>query len=189
MQLKDYCEGQWETGNDNFKGGEYNTSSCLCRDNDIYSLNYLKIFFWDVQLNYISQPPLQLGDWILASDIGKKKNTSLEEEMATHSSILAWEIPWTEEPGGLQSLGSQRVRHYWATKHSTEAGHIRDEGEAAGPKWPFQSTFSWGGGRVAWWLRAWSGASPSDFQSFLYSVTLGPVAYPTMPQFLCLLSG
>ena len=33
----------------------------------------------------------------------------LEEEMATHSSILAWEIPWTEEPGGLQSMGSQRV--------------------------------------------------------------------------------
>ena len=35
----------------------------------------------------------------------------LEKEMATHSSILAWEIPWTEEPGGLQSLESQRVGH------------------------------------------------------------------------------
>ena len=35
----------------------------------------------------------------------------LEKEMATHSSTLAWEIPWTEEPGGLQSMGSQRVRH------------------------------------------------------------------------------
>ena len=35
----------------------------------------------------------------------------LEEEMATHSSILAWGGPWTEEPGGLQSVGSQRVRH------------------------------------------------------------------------------
>ena len=34
----------------------------------------------------------------------------LEEEMATHFSILAWEIPWTEEPGELQSMGSQRVR-------------------------------------------------------------------------------
>ena len=33
----------------------------------------------------------------------------LEREMATHSSILVWEIPWTEEPGGLQSMGSQRV--------------------------------------------------------------------------------
>ena len=36
---------------------------------------------------------------------------SLEKEMATHSSILAWRIPWTEEPGGLQSMGSQRVGH------------------------------------------------------------------------------
>ena len=37
----------------------------------------------------------------------------LEKEMATHSSILAWDIPWTEEPGGLQSMGSQRVGHDW----------------------------------------------------------------------------
>ena len=35
----------------------------------------------------------------------------LEKEMATHFSILAWKIPWTEEPGGLRSMGSQRVRH------------------------------------------------------------------------------
>ena len=35
----------------------------------------------------------------------------LEEGMATHSSILAWRLSWTEEPGGLQSMGSQRVRH------------------------------------------------------------------------------
>ena len=35
---------------------------------------------------------------------------SLEKEMATHSSILAWKIPWTEEPGGLRSMGLQRVR-------------------------------------------------------------------------------
>ena len=41
----------------------------------------------------------------------------LEEEMATHASILAWRIPWTAEPGGLQSMGSQRVRHDLATEH------------------------------------------------------------------------
>ena len=35
----------------------------------------------------------------------------LEKEMATHSSILAWKIPWTEKPGGLQSMGLQRVGH------------------------------------------------------------------------------
>ena len=40
----------------------------------------------------------------------------LEKEMAAHSSILAWKIPWTEEPGGLQSMGSQRVGHNLATK-------------------------------------------------------------------------
>ena len=34
----------------------------------------------------------------------------LEEVMGTHSSVLAWEVPWTEEPGGLQSMGSQRVK-------------------------------------------------------------------------------
>ena len=44
---------------------------------------------------------------------------TLEEDMATHSSILAWRIPWTEEPGRLQSTGSQRIRHDWVTKHST----------------------------------------------------------------------
>ena len=42
----------------------------------------------------------------------------LEKEMATHSSTLAWKIPWTQEPGGLQSIGSQRVRHDWATSMS-----------------------------------------------------------------------
>ena len=40
---------------------------------------------------------------------------SLEESMGTHSSNLAWRNPWTEEPGGLPSLGSQRVRHDWET--------------------------------------------------------------------------
>ena len=44
---------------------------------------------------------------------------TLEEEMATHSSILAWKIPWTVKPGGLQSMGSQRVGHDWVTKQTT----------------------------------------------------------------------
>ena len=44
---------------------------------------------------------------------------SLEEEMATHSSILAWKIPWREETAVLQSMGSQRVGHDWATERST----------------------------------------------------------------------
>ena len=40
--------------------------------------------------------------------------------MATHSSILAWRIPWTEEPGGLQSMGSQKVRHHLVTKQQQQ---------------------------------------------------------------------
>ena len=51
----------------------------------------------------------------------------LEKGMATHSSILAWRIPQTEEPGGLQSLGSQRVRHNWVTKHATRRELIFNE--------------------------------------------------------------
>ena len=54
----------------------------------------------------------------------------LEKEMATHSSIPAWRIPWTEEPGGLQSMGSQKVEHDWVTNtfpfRSNEL-HIRTE--------------------------------------------------------------
>ena len=42
----------------------------------------------------------------------------LEKEMATGSSILTWEIPWAEEPGGRQSTGSQRVKH-WASEHNS----------------------------------------------------------------------
>ena len=43
----------------------------------------------------------------------------LEEGLTTYSSILAWRIPWTEELGGLQSMGSQRVGHDWATNTGT----------------------------------------------------------------------
>ena len=43
---------------------------------------------------------------------------TVKKEMATHCSILAWEIPWPEEPGGLQSMGLQRVGHDLATEHT-----------------------------------------------------------------------
>ena len=48
----------------------------------------------------------------------------LEKGMTTHSSILAWRIPWTEEPGRLQSMRSQRVGHNWATNTSTAVGLV-----------------------------------------------------------------
>ena len=50
----------------------------------------------------------------------------LEKEMVTHSSILGWESPWTEEPGGLHSMGSQRVRHSLATKQQ-KSSNSREE--------------------------------------------------------------
>ena len=49
---------------------------------------------------------------------------SLEKKMATHSSIFAWRIPWTEEPGGLQSMGSQRVGHNWLTQTHTHTQNL-----------------------------------------------------------------
>ena len=54
-----------------------------------------------------------------------------EKEMATHSSILAWEIPWTEEPGRLQSMGLQRVRHDLASKEQQRSswGNLIYEGQ------------------------------------------------------------
>ena len=51
------------------------------------------------------------------NQIHLEQGSFLEKEMATHSSILAWKIPWTEEPGGLPSMGSQRVSHDWAHQH------------------------------------------------------------------------
>ena len=55
----------------------------------------------------LKNPPANAGDVGLIPG----QEDSLEKGMATHSSILPWRTPWTEEPGGLQSMGSQRVRH------------------------------------------------------------------------------
>ena len=58
----------------------------------------------------VKNPPASAGE---AGDMGSipESGRSLEKEIATHSSILAWRIPWTEEPHGLESIGSQRVGH------------------------------------------------------------------------------
>ena len=63
----------------------------------------------------VKNPPAKRETWIRS--LGWED--PLEEGMATHSSILAWRIPWTKESGGLRSMGSQSVWHDWATKHST----------------------------------------------------------------------
>ena len=60
----------------------------------------------------VKNPPANAGNAGLIPRLGR----SPEKEMATYSSILTWEIPWLEEPGGLQSMGLQRVVHDLATK-------------------------------------------------------------------------
>ena len=72
----------------------------------------------------VKNPPAMQEAWVLS--LGWEN--PLEEVMATHSGILAWRIPWTEEPGGLQSTGSQRVGHAWATQPKT-AQHQEAEGK------------------------------------------------------------
>ena len=72
----------------------------------------------EVQSRYsISVHPSHLGKWLnlktnfLIHHMTKLRYSTLEKATAPHSSTLAWKIPWTEEPGGLQSMGSRRVRH------------------------------------------------------------------------------
>ena len=61
--------------------------------------------------------PLRQETWV--QSLSWKDN--LGKEMATHSSILAWETPWTEEPGGLQSMGLQKVGHNLAVKQQEQS--------------------------------------------------------------------
>ena len=76
-----------------------------------------------------------------------KQSTKLEKAMAPHSSTLAWRIPWKEEPGGLQSMGSQRVRHHWATSLSLFTFmHWRRKWQPTPVFLPGESQ-----GRRAWW--------------------------------------
>ena len=84
----------------------------------------------------------------------------LEEDLATHSSILAWEIPWTVEPGGLQSTGSQRVRQEWATDtftlHPWDCGVINLIGGAFDGYKQWDSFFRWTVPSTGMWAHGWA---------------------------------
>ena len=68
----------------------------------------------------------------------------LEKEMATHSSILAWRIPWTEDPGRLQSLGLQRIRLNWATNTFTSFFYlVASHSSLCSKLMSFNTNFSW----------------------------------------------
>jgi len=80
----------------------------------------VSFYKWNTQAQYVlgfptgsavRNPPAHVGDLALIPGLGKFPG----QEMATPTSILAWENPWTEEPVGLQFMGSQRVGHCWAT--------------------------------------------------------------------------
>ena len=89
----------------------------------------------------VKNPPAMQEMWV--QSLGQED--SLDEEMATHSSILAWEIPWTEDPGGLWSTGLQRVGKNWidlAHKHPPKTSYL----------------FSW---RVQAFLSVWDLSPPS----------------------------
>ena len=64
----------------------------------------------------MKNPPANAGDTGSIPGSGR----SLEKEIATHSSIIAWEIPWIEEPGGLLSMWSQRIKHNLVTKEQQQ---------------------------------------------------------------------
>ena len=74
-------------------------------------LHFVVAFYADIRASLVAQRlkllPAMRATWVRS--LGRED--PLEKEMVTHSNILAWRIPWTEEPGGLQSTESQRVGH------------------------------------------------------------------------------
>ena len=95
------------------------------------SLWFLLACFFFFHLSW-KQPPefivyIRIQSWFYTYlGFGQMHDNLLKKETATHSSTLAWRIPWTEEPGGLQSMGSQRVGHDWATNtHTHTHTHTR----------------------------------------------------------------
>ena len=102
----------------------------------------------------------------VSSDPGLRRVQSLEEEMATHSNTLAWEIPWTEEPGGLQPIVSQTVKHVTGQQINPSQHPFCTGNQVGGP---IKSQ----AGKGMWW------AGPSVFEAVLdalcFPLPLGPV--------------
>ena len=75
----------------------------------------LPVTLYSLVAQMVTSPPAMQETWVLSLD----QEDPLENGRATHSNILAWEIPWTEEPSSLQSMWSQRVWHNWAINTHT----------------------------------------------------------------------
>ena len=119
----------------------YGNKKCWCRNNQLQQWGWIETLEADAYISrnltyerngrcikrasLVAQrlkclPPMQETQVL---SLGRED--PLEKEMVTHSSILAWRIPWMEEPGGLQSMGLQRVRHNWATSLHFTSLHFR----------------------------------------------------------------
>ena len=83
-------------------GNTFHHPMCPVSSYNKYPLNWISICFYHSCMHFFCPLPAWKG----------------EKAMASHSSTVAWKIPWTEEPGRLQSMGSLRVRHDWVTSHS-----------------------------------------------------------------------
>ena len=70
---------------------------------------------WWATVHAVAKSQTRLSDFIFTFHFH-----ALEKEMATHSSVLAWRLPGTGEPGGLPSMGSHRVGHHWATEQQQQ---------------------------------------------------------------------
>ena len=95
----------------------------LIKSDEVDAL-YLSFWKWGDKMGFLSGSVVKESSclqemWIWLLSLSQED--PLEEDMATYSSILTWKIPWTKEPGGLQFMGSQRVRHEWAHTHTTQS--------------------------------------------------------------------
>ena len=72
---------------------------------------------WKAAVHAVAEDKTQLSNFTFTFHFH-----ALEKEMATHSSVLAWRIPWTGEPGRLPSMGSHRVRHDWSDLAAASRG-------------------------------------------------------------------
>ena len=97
----------------------------------------------------------------------------LEQEMATHSSILAWKISWVEEPGGLHSMGSRRVRHDWASTHVCYMCQVAEYGRK-------EIMYNWS--RVEGFCRGWERRMEVRSLGIFIDTELGTIQQsPTRP--------
>ena len=153
---------------------------------------FILIFFFGCTiLEYQKKPDYRVRTWSRASLVAqmvKRLPTMretrvqspwedlLEKEMTTHSSILAWKIPWMEEPGRLQPMGSQRVGQDWATSHSHFPFiHWRRKWQPTPVFWPGESH----GWRNLVGYSPW-GCKDSDTTEWLHVLFLSVLQSPQM---------